>query len=122
MYLTDDGLIIPIESDVVMLTPVNVLNAVSNLSTTPALTVILASVIVLSEPNCLDIESDIDTDSGIVLYVSINLLMVSLTVITPPATVSNTTGSNRLFVPSNRVFFSTMSAEYLFDVSNIAES
>ena len=116
------GDIVAAESDVVMLTPVNVLNAVSNLSTTPALTAMLASVIVLSEPNCLDIESDIETDSGTVLYVSNNLLTVSLTVSIPPATVSNTTGSNRLFVPSNRVCFSTMSAEYLLAVSNTAEA
>ena len=122
MYLTDDGLIVPTESDVVTLTPVKVLKAVSNLSTTPIPIVIALSVMVLNEPNCLDIESDIDTDSGIVLYVANNLLTVSLTVSIPPATVSNTTGSNRLFVPSNRVCFSTMSAEYLLAVSNTAES
>ena len=99
-----------------------VLKAVSNLSTNPTPTLIVASDMVLNEPNCLDIESDIDTDSGIVLYVANNLLTVSLTVIIPPATVSNTTGSNRLFVPSKTVFFSTISAEYLLAVSNTAES
>ena len=67
MYLTDDGLIVPTESDVVTLTPVKVLKAVSNLSTTPLPIVIALSVMVLNEPNCLDIESDIETDSGIVL-------------------------------------------------------
>ena len=62
-----------------------VLKAVSNLSTNPTPTLIVASDMVLNEPNCLDIESDIDTDSGIVLYVANNLLTVSLTVIIPPA-------------------------------------
>ena len=116
------GDIVVAESDVVMLTPVIVLYAVSNLSTNPAPTLMVDSDMVLNELNCLDIESDMDTDSGIVLYVANNLLTVSLTNMIPPATVSNTIGSNRLFVPSNRVCFSTMSAEYLLAVSNTTES
>ena len=61
------GDIVPTESDVVMLTPVMVLNTVNIVVITPALTAILASDIDLNEPNCLDIESDIDMDSGMVL-------------------------------------------------------
>ena len=50
-----------------MLTPVMVLNTVNIVVITPALTAILASDIDLNEPNCLDIESDIDMDSDMVL-------------------------------------------------------
>jgi len=46
---------------------------------------------VLNKPNSLDIESDIETDSGNILYVDINLVTVSLTSNTPPCNVSNTT-------------------------------
>ena len=61
------GDIVVAESDVVMLTPVMVLNTVNIVVITPALTAILASDIDLNEPNCLDIESDMDMDSGMVL-------------------------------------------------------
>ena len=74
-----------------ILTPTIALNDVSNLPTTPAPTLMVDSDMVLNKPNSLDIESDIETDSGNILYVDINLVTVSLTSNTPPCNVSNTT-------------------------------
>ena len=120
MYLTDNGLIVSTKSDVVTLTPIIALNDVSNLPTTPAPTLIVDSDMVLNKPNSLDTESDIEMDSGNILYVDINLVTVSLSSIIPPCRVSNRSwvSSNRSFVESNRVFFSNISTEYLLIQSN----
>ena len=112
------GDIVAAESDVVTLTPVIVLYAISNLSTNPAPTLMVDSDMVLYKPNRLETESDIEMDSDNVLYVDINLVTVSLTSNIPPGIVSNFTGSNRSFVESNSVFFSNMSTVYLFTISN----
>ena len=120
MYLTDNGLTVSTKSDVVTLTPIIALNDVSNLPTTPAPTLIVDSDMVLNKPNSLDTESDIEMDSGNILYVDINLVTVSLSSNTPPCRVSNRSfvSSNRSFVESNRVFFSNISTEYLLIQSN----
>ena len=61
------GDIVAAESDVVMLTPVMVLNIPNILDTTPTPTDIVASDMDLYDANCLAMESDTDSDSDNVL-------------------------------------------------------
>ena len=61
------GDIVATESDVVMLTPVMVLNIPNILDIAPTPTDTVASDMVLNDANCLAMESDTDSDSDNVL-------------------------------------------------------